>query len=75
MRDYLKELNDLEIRAEEEKADIYEEYGDHSDDAELCWSQRYEEYYREITELAEEAAENGVPVVYRGETGRWVYAG
>ncbi len=46
MRDYLKELNDLEIRAEEEKADIYEEYGDHSDDAELCWSQREDEYYR-----------------------------
>lgn len=66
---YIEKLNELERLAKEEKEAIYEEYGENTDDAELCCSQVEEEYSRQINELANEAERNGVKV--RFVDGEW----
>lgn len=66
---YIEKLNELERLAKEEKEAIYEEYGENTDDAELCWGNREEEFCRQINELAEEAERNGVNV--RFVDGEW----
>ena len=69
---YLEKLNALKQRMREEREAVYEEYGDHSDDAELCWSQRRQSWDEEIDQLAEEARENGVSVWYDQESRKWI---
>lgn len=71
-KEYIEKLNDLEQCMRDEKEDVYEMYGDHSDDAELCWDQFRKRWDDEIDSLVEEAQENGVPVWYDSDRREWV---
>ena len=70
--DYINKLNQLKSEMREVREAIYKEYGDHTDDADLCWSQRRESYDQEIDYLVEEAEEAGTPVWYDSEKREWV---
>ena len=70
--EYVEKLNALEEGMRQEKEAVYAEYGDHSDDAELCWSQRRQIWDEEIDQLADEAQENGFPVWYDREARKWI---
>lgn len=70
--EYVEKLNAMKQSMREEREAVYEEYGDHSDDAELCWSQRRQVWDEEIDQLAEEARENGVQVWYDQESKKWI---
>ena len=70
--EYVKKLNALEEGMREERDSVFEMYGDHSDDAALCWSQRRQGWDEEIDQLAEEAQENGFPVWYDQEIQKWI---
>ena len=71
-KEYIKKLNALEAGMREEREAVYEEYGDHSDDAELCWSQRRQYWDSEIDEIAEEADAAGFPVWYDSDRREWI---
>lgn len=69
--EYIEKLNSLEKAMKEEKEAVYDQYGDHSDDAELCWSQRRQSWDSEIDELAEEAEAAGFAVRYDSDRREW----
>ena len=69
---YIEKLNKIEAEMAEEKETVYEQYGDHSDDAELCWSQRRESWDADIDSLVEEAHESGIPVWFDSDCREWI---
>ena len=69
---FLAQNNRMEEERQEARAALYDEYGDHTDDAELAWSQEREYYDVEIAQLADASEAAGFPVHYDG--GRW-YSG
>lgn len=70
--EYIKKLNNLEAEMAKEREAVYEEYGEHSDDAEHCWSQRRQYWDSEIDQLAEEAQESGFPVWFDSGLREWI---
>ena len=71
-KEYLERLNALEEGMREERDSVFEMYGDHSDDAELCWSQFRKSWDDEIDKIAEKAWEDGFPVKYDKESQKWI---
>ena len=69
--DFINRLNFLQAERREARESLYEEYGDHTDDAELAWSQRREEYDAEINQLADEAEAAGCPVHWGNAEKEW----
>lgn len=68
----IEKLNNLENGMRQEKADVYREYGDHTDDAELCWYQREKEWLKDIESLVDHAKQLGINVRYNKTLRRWV---
>ena len=71
VNDYVDHLNALQAERRQACEDLYEEYGDHTDDAELAWSQRREEYDAEIDQLVDEAREAGCLVHWDNASKMW----
>lgn len=69
--DFVNRLNALAVEREEACADLYDEYGGHTDDAELAWSQRREEYDAEINQLLDEAEAAGCPAHWDSDAREW----
>ena len=70
--EYIERLNRIQSEMTEEREAVYEQYGDHSDDAELCWSQRRQSWDSEIDEIAEEAEATGFPVWFDSDRREWI---
>lgn len=70
--EYIEKLNKIKTDMAEEREAVYDEYCDHSDDAELCWSQRREEWDADIEALVEEAHAAGVPVWFDSDRREWI---
>ena len=70
--EYIERLNRIQSEMTKEREAVYEQYGDHSDDAELCWSQRRQSWDSEIDEIAEEAEATGFPVWFDSDRREWI---
>lgn len=68
----VEKLNKLESGMSQEKAEVYREYRDHTDDAELCWSQREKEWLKDIEILVDHAKQLGINVRYNRTLKRWI---
>lgn len=69
--DFINRLNFLQAERREARESLYEEYGDHTDDAELAWSQRRQLWDDEINQIADDAEAAGCPVHWDSDAREW----